>query len=247
VEQGEIGVVFWQHGQQIGERRQYCEAGAPAVTVLRPKQRHLLHDIGRRYVGRELTIHGLGDDESEVVCEAVRKPLMPVRRGIAMTEAGRYPDVAITHLDCAARYIVRPEVEGAAAFQIEAGMVPMTGQDAVLDSASLKREAHVGATIVEGKDPPAVVDDEDRTMATLHNAPALRHQLFKASHEHEFAIRCVHAHTSSIRPFPDVTGTSCPWEISILSCKRRKARAEPEWARFGANCPARVQYQSANQ
>jgi hypothetical protein len=73
-----------------------------------------------------------------------------------MTERGRHPDVGIAHLDRAARYIVRPEVEGAAALVIEAGVVPMTGQDAVLDSASLEREAHVGATIVEDEDAPAL-------------------------------------------------------------------------------------------
>jgi hypothetical protein len=33
--------------------------------------------------------------------------------------------VAIAHLDRADRYIVRPKIEGAAAFEIEAGVVPM--------------------------------------------------------------------------------------------------------------------------
>jgi hypothetical protein len=49
---------------------------------LRPEQRHLPYDFGLRYAGRELTMHGLGNDEAEVVGEAVRKPLMdhpPVR------------------------------------------------------------------------------------------------------------------------------------------------------------------------
>src|SRR5260370_41105865 len=113
-----------------------------------------------------------------------------------MTERGRYPNVVIAYLDRADGYIVRPQVEGAAAFKIEAGVVPMTGQDAVLDAAALERKAHVRATIVEGEDAPAVVDDEDRTMTTLHNQPPLRLQLFKAAHKHEFLVRCIHAHTS---------------------------------------------------
>jgi hypothetical protein len=29
----------------------------------------------------------------------------------------------------------------------------------------------------------------------LHDEPTLRFQRFKAPHEHEFAIRCVHDHT----------------------------------------------------
>jgi hypothetical protein len=59
---------------------------APAVAVLRPEQRHLSHDFRPRYVGGELTMHGLGDDETEIVGEAVRQPLMPVRGGIGMTK-----------------------------------------------------------------------------------------------------------------------------------------------------------------
>jgi hypothetical protein len=50
----------------------------------------------------------------------------------------------------------------------------MTGQDAILDSASLEREAHVWATIVECEDAPTVVDDKDWTIATLHDEPLLR-------------------------------------------------------------------------
>ena len=76
-------------------------------------------------------MHGLGDDEAEVVGEAVFKPLTPVRGGIGMTERRLHPDVAIAHLDRADRYVVRPKIEGAATFEIEAGVVPMAGQDAV--------------------------------------------------------------------------------------------------------------------
>ena len=50
----------------------------------------------------------------------------------------------------------------------------MTGQYAVLDAASLEREAHVRTPIVEGKDPPAVIDDKDWTMVAVQNDPPLR-------------------------------------------------------------------------
>src|SRR6516165_4518537 len=85
VEQGEISFLLWQERQEIGERCEDRQTYAPAVAVLRSEQRHLPHDVGKGYVGRELTMHGLGDDEPEVVGETVRKPLAPVRRGIGMT------------------------------------------------------------------------------------------------------------------------------------------------------------------
>ena len=51
---------------------------------------------------------GLGNDEAEVVGEAVRKPLMPIRGEIGMSERGLHPDVTIAHLDRADRHVVRP-------------------------------------------------------------------------------------------------------------------------------------------
>jgi hypothetical protein len=51
---------------------------------------------------------GLGNDEAEVVGEAVRKPLTPVRGEIGMGEVGLHPDVTIAHLDRADRHVVRP-------------------------------------------------------------------------------------------------------------------------------------------
>ena len=126
--------------------------------------------------------------------KAVRQPAPPVRCGIGMRERRLHPDVAVTHLNREVRYVVRPKVEGASAFQIEARMVPMTGQDTILDAPPLEREAHVGTTVIEGADVPAIVDDEDRTVVTTHNEPpvafssvrlpARAKSLFIASIEH---------------------------------------------------------------
>jgi hypothetical protein len=74
----------------------------------------------------------------------------------------------------------------------------MTGQDAVLDAAPLKRETHVRTTIVKREDTPAVVNNKDRAMAAVQNKPALRLQLFKAACEHEFSARHVHQLTSAL-------------------------------------------------
>ena len=97
-----------------------------------------------------------------------------------MIERGLHPDFAIAHLHRAHRYVVRPQIEGAAAFEIESGVMPMTGQDAVIEAAALEREAHVRAAIVESEDAPAVVNDEDRTMAAVQYEPPLRLELLKA-------------------------------------------------------------------
>jgi hypothetical protein len=200
MEQGEIRFLLWQHAQQVAKRREDRDAHVPAIAVLRPEQRGLPHDIGRRRAGRELTMHGLGDDQAEVMRKPVRKPPMPVRGGIGMTERGLHPDLAIANRDRAGRHVVRPQVERAAAFEIETRVVPVTGQDAVLDAATLKREAHVRAAIVEGKDAAAIVDDEDRAMTTMQYEPALRFQLLEASGKRESRVQAVHGRTSCGRP-----------------------------------------------
>jgi hypothetical protein len=71
----------------------------------------------------------------------------------------------------------------------------MAGQDAVLDAASLKREAHVRAPIVEGEDAPTVVDDKDRAMTAVQDDAPLRLKVLKAAGEHEFPTRHVHKHS----------------------------------------------------
>jgi hypothetical protein len=91
-----------------------------------------------------------------------------------MTERGLHPDFAITQFDRELRYIVCPQIKGAAAFEIEAGVVPMASQDSVLDAAALQREAHVRAPIVEGEDATAVVDDKDRSMIAVQNKASFR-------------------------------------------------------------------------
>src|SRR5260370_26024872 len=64
-----------------------------------------------------------------------------------------------------------------------------------MPSSTLPRssgESHVRATIVECEDAPAVVDDEDGTIAPVHNEPPFRLQLLKAPRKREFLVRRVH-------------------------------------------------------
>jgi hypothetical protein len=157
-------------------------------------------------------MHSLGDNEPKVVFEPVGEPLSPMRGSVATTEGGLHPDLAIAQFDREDRRVVRPQIKGATAFKIEPGVVPMTGQDAVFDAASLKRETHVRATIVKGEDMPAIVDNKNRTMTAVQHEPALRLQFLKAACEREFPARYVHQLTSGV----------LERNISILSRKRQE-------------------------
>src|SRR5215469_12388211 len=71
-------------------------------------------------------------------------------------------------------------------------MMPMAGQDAVLDAASFQRETHMRAPIVEREDLSALVYEQDGAVAAVHNNPTFAPQLFKSSGAHEIRGRVIH-------------------------------------------------------
>jgi hypothetical protein len=64
-------------------------------------------------------------------------------------------------------------------------MVPVAGQDAVLNAAANERETHVGAAIVEREDVPAFMHEQHRAVAAVHNKPALGFYLFEGARAYE--------------------------------------------------------------
>ena len=111
----------------------------------------------------------------------------------------------LAHLDGTGRHVVGPQIEGAAARQIEAGVMPMAGQDAVLDAAAVERKTHMRAAIVEREDTPAVVDEEDRPMRPAHDEPPLGLQLLKAARADEIRGWNIHG-----RSYPVIVRCSGP-------------------------------------
>ena len=81
VEQRKVRLVLRQKGQQLAERGQNCEAGIPPIAVAGAEQRDLPHHVRRRPARRQLTMHGLGNDEAEIMGEPVLKAVPPMARG----------------------------------------------------------------------------------------------------------------------------------------------------------------------
>ena len=143
--------------------------------------------------------------------EAVIEPLAPMGGGVCVTQRGLHPDLSVAHLGREGRRLVGPQIESAAAFEVEAGVVPMTGQDPVLDAAPVEREAHVRATVVEGEDAPAVIDDQDRAMDAMQDDPALRLHLFEGPCKGEVRVRQVHERFLPQWPlFRSLPGSAAP-------------------------------------
>ncbi len=156
------------------------------------EQRRLPQDLPRGHPGRELSPHSLRDHEPEVVSQAVVEPTAPVTRGVVMAERRLDPDLSITHLNRTGRHVIGPEIERAAARQIEARVMPVTGKYPVRDAAAVERKTHVRASIVEREHPSAVVDHQDRGMATMQHEATLGLQLGEAARAHEVRSRHIH-------------------------------------------------------
>ena len=58
----------------------------------------------------------------------------------------------------------------AAAGQVEPGVVPIAGEDAVFHTPAMQRKAHVRTAVFHGEDFPVVVEHRDRLVQPDHHA-----------------------------------------------------------------------------
>src|SRR3954453_9442256 len=114
--------------------------------------------------------------------EPVFEPLPPMSNRIGVAKHRLNPDLtARADLDGTSGHIVCPKVKGAATRQFEPRVMPVAGQDAVLDAATLQGETHMGTAIVKREDVPVLVHDQNRAVAAVHDKPALGLQLLKSA------------------------------------------------------------------
>src|SRR5207244_2894966 len=79
--------------------------------------------------------------------------------------------VAVPQLDGEAAELVGPLVERAAAAEVEARVVPVAGEDAVLHRPAVEREAHVRAAVVDRVHGAAVGEEDERVTAEVDDEP----------------------------------------------------------------------------
>ena len=84
----------------------------------------------------------------------------------------RNPNVITIQAYCKRRRVVGPQIKCAAAAQVESCMVPVTREDAVLDSPFAQGESHVGAAIVERE--YSVLIRAKQPARDLHREPSSR-------------------------------------------------------------------------
>ena len=169
VEEGARVLLRRQVGEQVHHAGQDREAGAPAVALvagaeLEPDAERLAR-VGAALDERD---GGLSDDQREVLLKAGAQAAAVVSQLVAAV-AQVDPDVAVDDCRRECGYVVGPQVESAAGRHVKARVMPVAGEDAVVDAAAIEGEAHVGAAVVQGVNAVAVPDEHQGAAARAHS------------------------------------------------------------------------------
>ena len=192
MEQREVTVLLVQHRNEIGERDQGGQPGAPLIAMAGAVEQGVAQEVGARHPRRGRAQHCLADHQVDVVGEAVAQAPPPMRRFRARRGLRRHPHLAVDDAHGADRHVVGPQIEGRTAAQIEAGVMPVTGEDAVLDAAAMERKAHTRAAVVEGDDVLAVSHDQHRPARRADHHAAAVAQFAEQAYANKAPARVVH-------------------------------------------------------
>jgi hypothetical protein len=152
---------------QIGHHPEGSQPASPAIfSVGRPE----LHAHPHRFGVLQVAVHqmhdGFRDDQREILPKPGGQTFGPVFDRVPRPARIRsHVEFSVSHLGRITRDVVGPKVEGIPARQIKTGVMPVAGEDAVLNRPLRQRKSHVRAPIVDGVELPFVV--EDRQIAPL--------------------------------------------------------------------------------
>jgi hypothetical protein len=117
-----------------------------------------------------------------------------VLRGVAVDGRVRlHVHVAVAHRRRVRSDVVRPRVERVAAGQLEARVMPVARQHAVLDAPFCQREPHVRAAVVDRTHLALVVEQGDRRAARREQFPARVLEVVERDRANESLVLCCHS------------------------------------------------------
>jgi hypothetical protein len=94
-----------------------------------------------------------------------------------------FPNLHGKHPDVSGKLVKTP-----ATCEVEAGMMPMAGENSVLDRAPLERKAHVGTPAIRRVDLSILSDHHDGVPSDMHNLAAVDIHLRYRCHAHELIV-----------------------------------------------------------
>ncbi len=158
-----------EHRQHVAHGGEDRHPGAPAGGAVGGAEQRGALEQRRGLAQLVQPDHGLRQHEPDVLLEPLLQLAHPVRAPVALGRRRVEPHVAVAHLGVEGGDVVGEGIEGAAAGEIEARVVPVAGEDAVAHRAAAEREAHVRAAVVERVHAALVDEEHDRPVAGGHD------------------------------------------------------------------------------
>jgi hypothetical protein len=158
--------------------------------------------------------HRFGDDQPDVVLHPLLQAVPPVGVTVGVARARGHPHLAVAHLDFGRGNVICPRIEGSAGGEVEAGVMPVAGENAVGEGTPMQRESQVRTAVVEGVDAIVVADHQDRAAIALDHHHPFRLQLVEAGDPHEPLVRV--GRRGTIENLHNVVSDISGWSNSTL-------------------------------
>ena len=173
VDQGRPPVGGVEVREEVCHRHQHGEARAPPRRPVGDPEVEPDPDDGRCRVPRlQEGEDGLRRHEREAALQSLGQAA-PVVVDPPVSRLDNEEHVATVDLDRERPGVVGEGVERPPGGQVEAGVVPVAGDEALLDRAPVQGKAHVRAAVVEGVGPAVVPEHADAVVADLGQQASL--------------------------------------------------------------------------
>src|SRR5262245_46746441 len=134
-------ILLGKHWLDVGNSGEDREPRTPArCSVAEPEECGAL-DERSCLTQLAQSDHRLRQHQREILFEAFLEFPQPMRASILLARRRVDPDVSLAEVDIERSHVVSEWVEGTATREIEAGVVPMAGEDAIADRAPAQGEA----------------------------------------------------------------------------------------------------------
>ena len=117
--------------------------------------------LGGVFSGAEQPDGRFGHDQRDVALQPISQTLAQVRRTV-LPRREINPYLTVSNLNGEHACLVGKLVEGSTALEVEAGVMPVAGEDAVLQGAPVQGESHVGTAIVQSVHPTVMEEERER-------------------------------------------------------------------------------------
>ena len=170
--------------QHVGHRREDREPAGPAGGAVLDAEARCLGQDEVFTSGFAQSDHRFGDDQPQVLFQAFREFARAMRDCFLLDRLRIDPDHVIADFGSKRGDIVREEIKGAAAREVELGVVPVTGQDAVRHCSLTQGEAHMRTAIVYREDLFTVPEHGRRALTGGDDAHAVALQFLKRANSY---------------------------------------------------------------